>query len=346
MEKSYRRSLSRSKRAYRHLKLVDCRHALALQVLNKFSSNLNSLTLSCDVKLEHLAEIVQLCSNIRSLDVKFSNFEQISQKSVLLRPLVNLEILKVDIGFLNLPGINLSQLAPNVTSLTIVYSEDLAIPAPVLDHYGPRLRQLILLVNICLKRGTKIHIVWQTKFPLLQRFECHLGRHDGSDDPYEPITDMDGILEHCEHLQVAKFYRVTYLPRLTLRLSQLCTNLRELSLGMIRVTAQHFVHICQLQQLKYLHIEESSVETPNFQCYKVLDSLTELCLACLSSTVQLPGAQLSRFVLHCRGQVLGSATARAAIGATNCRSSTKISPFLVLINPPPSHRTQSAGNSS
>ncbi|XP_039452371.2 uncharacterized protein LOC120431296 [Culex pipiens pallens] len=278
MEKSYRRSLSRSKRPYRHLKLVDCRHSLVLQVLAKFTSNLNSLTLSCDVKLEHLAEIVQLCPNIRSLDVKFSNFEQISQKTVVLRPLVNLEILKVDIGFLNLPGINLSQLAPNVTSLTIVYSEDLAVPAPVLDHYGPRLRELILLVNLCLKRGTKIHNVWQTKFPLLQRFECHLGRHDGSDDPYDPITDMDRILEHCEHLHVAKFYRVTYLPRLTLKLSQLCTNLRELSLGMIRVTAQHFVHICQLQQLKYLHIEESTVETPNFQCYQVLDSLTELSL--------------------------------------------------------------------
>lgn len=285
MEKSYRRALSKSKRPYRHLKLVDCRHALVLQVLSKFSSNLNSLTLSCDVKLEQLAEIIQLCPNIQSLDIKFSNFEKISQESVDLRPLVNLEILRVDISFLNLPGINLSQLAPNVTSLTIVYSEDLAVPAPVLDYYGPRLRQLILLVNFCLKRETKVHNVWQTKFPLLQRFECHLGR---SDDPYDPITDMDRILEPCGQLQVAKFYRVTYLPRLTLKLSQLCTNLRELSLGMIRVTAQHFVHICQLQQLKYLHIEESTVETPNFQCYQVLDSLTELSLhaAYIADSVQ------------------------------------------------------------
>uniref|UniRef100_A0A8D8F8R9 (northern house mosquito) hypothetical protein n=1 Tax=Culex pipiens TaxID=7175 RepID=A0A8D8F8R9_CULPI len=59
MEKAYLRLLSKSKRRYKNLKLADCQRSLVLKLLPKFSSNLNSLTLSCNFELKHLPKILQ-----------------------------------------------------------------------------------------------------------------------------------------------------------------------------------------------------------------------------------------------------------------------------------------------
>ncbi|XP_038115778.1 uncharacterized protein LOC119768767 isoform X2 [Culex quinquefasciatus] len=291
-EKSYLRLLSKSKRRYKNLKLADCQRSLVLKLLPKFSSNLNSLTLSCNFELRHLAKIFQHCSNLRTLDIKFSNFDRTSKKSNILPSLPNLQTLKVDITFLHLPKVNLHQHVPNLTSLTLLFSEDLPVPQPILDFISPRLRELDLQVNFPHEPASHFHQIWHAKFPLLTHFTCYLERIDKPSQPYDPASKLERFLDQSwTHLESAKLYRVLYnrwqyldfLPAseegpLFSQLSRTCSTLRELSLGMLKLQEEQFVQLCELPHLRVLHIEESTVHTPGLDSCRKVESLVELSL--------------------------------------------------------------------
>lgn len=291
-EKSYLRLLSKSKRCYKNLKLADCQRSLVLKLLPKFSSNLNSLTLSCNFELRHLAKIFQHCSNLRTLDIKFSNFDRTSKKSNILPSLPNLQTLKVDITFLHLPEVNLHQQVPNLTSLTLLFSEDLPVPQPILDFVSPRLRELDLQVNFPHEPASHFHQIWHAKFPLLTHFACYLERIDKPSQPYDPASKLERFLDQSwTHLESAKLYRVLYnrwqyldfLPAneegpLFSQLSRTCSTLRELSLGMLKLQEEQFVQLCELPHLRVLHIEESTVHTPGLDSCRIVASLVELSL--------------------------------------------------------------------
>lgn len=291
-EKSYLRLLSKSKRRYKNLELADCQRSLVLKLLPKFSSNLNSLTLSCNFELRHLAKIFQHCSNLRTLDIKFSNFDRTSKKSNILPSLPNLQTLKVDITFLHLPEVNLHQHVPNLTSLTLLFSEDLPVPQPILDFISPRLRELDLQVNFPHEPVSHFHQIWHAKFPLLTHFACYLERIDKPSQPYDPASKLERFLDQSwTHLESAKLYRVLYnrwqyldfLPAseegpLFSQLSRTCSTLRELSLGMLKLQEEQFVQLCELPHLRVLHIEESTVHTPGLDSCRIVASLVELSL--------------------------------------------------------------------
>lgn len=241
-----------SDRCYKHLRIAafpnPYAEVAAEVVINRFRHSLLSLELD---KLGNFQHIWELCSNIRCLNIVqcFAGDAAIDEELV-LRPLPRLRHLRTSTTFFHLRGIDVGQVAPNLTALS-VDSESYDLPTNVLDYFAPRLTQLQLE-----QYWSKDHPIWRYRFPQLLRFRCQVGE--------DLEKDLANFLARCGNLQVISLGKHSVLSsRFFQNLTHSCRHLRELSLDKVQLGQTSFQLLCSLRQLKRLHICRAIVKVLN-----------------------------------------------------------------------------------
>ncbi|XP_038115787.1 uncharacterized protein LOC6049754 [Culex quinquefasciatus] len=267
---TYRQYLLTSSRSYKHLLIAAFNNSemesLAQLLVTRFRHALLSLQLD---RLSDWRSIWNLGSHLHCLNIAKCFGDHCDfQNDQALHPLPNLRHLKITAEFLHLPGVDLPSLTPNLTSLSVEFQKrpvDYDIPANVLQFLSPRLTQLFLKVDWSHDNLDFIRPIWQHRFPLLTRFKCDVLR--SSAGGYANSYELEHFLKSCTSLRAISLDGLTQEARFFRNLSLACVNLRELSFRAAILGQEHFLHLCQMPQLRRLYVCQAKLtfRTANFQ---------------------------------------------------------------------------------
>ncbi|KAL9696025.1 hypothetical protein quinque_015310 [Culex quinquefasciatus] len=110
-----------------------------------------------------------------------------------------------------------------------------------------------------------IRPIWQHRFPLLTRFKCDVLR--SSAGGYANSYELEHFLKSCTSLRAISLDGLTQEARFFRNLGLACVNLRELSFRAAILGQEHFLHLCQMPQLRRLYVCQAKLtfRTANFQ---------------------------------------------------------------------------------